>query len=248
MTNVGMLAVALALIATSVYVAVGSSQTYGTTANTTTTQNTIMVSGSGVATIAPDQAQITLGAVTQAATAKDAAAANAKIINSVIGQIESIGISSQDIVTVSYNIWPTYDNGNGGYQQTITSYQAQHQLQVSVTDSNLTKLSGTIGQIIDTATNVGANQVYGVQFNAAPQTMKALNGQALQLAVQDASAKAQAMASALGVKIVGVQSAVEGSPYSPPIYYGVASGTDKTAIQPGTFSLTTSVQVTYVIQ
>ncbi len=244
-TNAGMLAVALALIATSAYIAFGSAQATGTT--NTTTQNILMVSGTGIATIAPDQAQVMLGAVTQGATAQQAAMANSQIIDEVFAQLGSMGINSQNIATISYNIWPTYDYGKSGNEQTITGYQAQHEIQVTVTDSNLTKLSGTIGRIIDTATSVGANQVYGIQFSAAPQTAKDMSGQALRLAIQDASSKAQIMAGALGVKIVGVQSATESSPYSPPIYY--AAGADKaTSIQPGTFSLTASVQVTYIIQ
>ena len=246
-----MLAVALALIATSIYIAVGSAQTAGTSSTNTQT-NTLSVSGTGVATIAPDQAQVMLGAITQAATAQDAATANSKVVNGIIGQLESMGISSQSIVTVSYNIWPNYYYGqNGNQQQTITGYQASTELQVTLIDSNLTKLGGTVGHVIDAATGAGANQVYGIQFSATPQTMKSLNGQALQLAVQDASSKAQTMAGALGVKIVGVQSATESSPYSPPIYYASAAqaGSDKgTTIQPGAFSLTASVQVVYVIQ
>jgi uncharacterized protein YggE len=244
-----MLAVALALILTSVYIAVGSAQAQTTVTTNTTTQSTITVSGTGIATIAPDQAQITLGAITQAATAQQAATANAKIINDVLAQLSSMGISGNSIATTSYNIWPTYDYGKYGNQQTVTGYQAQHLIQVTVTNSNLTKLSSTIGQVIDKATNVGANQVYGIQFGAAPQSAKDMNGQALQLAIQDASSKAQIMAKALGVKIVGVQSATESSPYSPPIYYAAKSGADMgTSIQPGTFSLTASVQVVYIIQ
>jgi uncharacterized protein YggE len=245
-TNAGMLTVALVLIATSIYMAVGSAQTAGTTNTTTQNNNTLNVSGTGVATIAPDEAQVTIGAITQAATAQDAAAANSKISNSVIAQLESMGISSQSIVTISYNIWPNYGQG-ANQQQIITGYQASTELQVTVTDSNLTKLGSMVGRIIDSATGAGANQVYGIQFSATPQTTKNLNAQALQLAVQDASSKAQTMAGALGVKILGVQSATENTPYNPPIYY--AAQADKgTPIQPGTFSLTASVQVTYAIQ
>lgn len=251
LTNAGMAAVAVMLIATSIYISFASTQTTGTTAAAAAAEHTLIVSGTGTATIAPDKVQITFGAVTRGASAQEASAANSKIINAVLAQLNSIGISGQSIATVSFNIWPTYDYGQAGNQQTITGYQTQHDLQVTVTDSNLTRLGSVTGQIIDLATGAGANQIYGIQFMASDPTQKQLSGQALQLAIGDASSRAQVMASSLGVKIVGVQSATESSPFAPPIYYASVQSpvADKgTPVQPGTFSLTATVQVTYLIQ
>jgi uncharacterized protein YggE len=242
----GMLAVALVLIATSVYVAFGSAQAANT--GTSEIDHTITVSGTGVVIVSPDEAKITLGAVTQGVTAQEASAANAKVINAVLAQLKPIGISDQNIATVTYNIWPTYDNSKSNSLQ-IVGYQAEHDLEVTVTNSNVTQLASLLGQVIDSATSAGANQISGVQFTVSDQTMSQLNGQALQFAIQDASSKAQVMANSLGVKIVGVQSVTEGSPYSPPIYYAAAvRDQSSTSVEPGTFSLTESVQVTYIIQ
>jgi hypothetical protein len=242
----GMLAVALVLIATSVYAAFGSAQPAGTSASTT--DHTITVSGTGVAVISPDEAVVTLGAITQGSTAQEASLANAKVIDAVLLQLRSLGISDQDIMTVTFNIWPTYDNSKDNAQQ-IVGYQTEHDLEVTVTNSNVTQLASLLGEIIDSATNAGANQISEVQFTTSDQTTQQLSNQALQFAIQDASSKAQVMANSLGLKLVGVQSVTEGAPYSQPIYYATAlRAQTSTSVQPGTFSLTESVEVTYIIQ
>lgn len=221
-----------------------------------TTPHTITVTGTGVATLSPDSAQVNVGVTTQGFTAKSAANQSARIVNNIINQLQSIGINRSSIVTVSYYIYPNYNYNDYNIPTSqsstpsITSYSATYELQVTIQSSNSTQLGSRAAQVIDTATGAGANQVSGVQFTASGQLLTQLRNQAIQLAIQDASSRANTMANALAVKIVGVQSAIESPQYQYPIYYGAtpALASAKTQILPGNYTSTDSVTVTYLIQ
>lgn len=109
--------------------------------------------------------------------------------------------------------------------------------------------------MIDTSVKAGANQV-NLYFGATGSLIDKLEGQALASAVASADAKAQVIASSLGVSITGVISANdESTPVYPQGYYAlpgelvssVASVNYSTPIMPGTQTMSVTVQVVYSI-
>ena len=71
-----------------------------------------------------------------------------------------------------------------------------------------------------------------------------------QTAVADARSKADELASSLGIKVVGVQTASINDVGSvQPVYRetAVAEATESTPIQPGETTVSLSVQVTYIV-
>lgn len=244
MVKVTLAAVVVALIVGSAYVGVAAFQFL----SSPTSKRTVSVSGSGSVTLPPDEAQVLVGTVTQANDAQQASSANARIMDDLVARLHSLGITNDSISTVSYYISPLYVTRSNG-SQTIVGYQAQHTLSVKIQNSNLNQLGAKVAQVIDSAVGAGANQVSGVQFMLSDGTLKQTTNQALQNAIQDASSKAQAMASALGLRITGVESISQGGPVYPPVYTLSVAGAEKsTPIMPGTFTLTASVQVTYSVQ
>jgi uncharacterized protein YggE len=215
---------------------------------------TLSTDGRGSVTLSPDEVQITVGEQTQAATAQSASDANAKVINAIISQLNSIGVANSSISTSSFSIFPLYNYSKAG-SQTVYAYQAQHSLQVTVQSANLNLLGFKVSQIIDTAVGGGANQVSQVYFTLSDPLMKQTDNQALQLAIQDASSRAQLMASALNIKLSGVSS-VSSTTLSSPVGKYVstpqagagAGGAVSTSVIPGNFTVTASVQVAYEIQ
>lgn len=157
----------------------------------------ISVSGQGKADVAPDMATVSIGIVTTGKTAQLAQAENAKVASDVTAALGSLGIFSKDIQT-HYSMSPVYEKGD--YRKAV-GYRASNTVTVTVNDVAKT------GQVIDTALKSGATDVNGLSFGL--KDVRSVRDNALQMAVQDARSKADAIAAALGVKIVGIQNVKE---------------------------------------
>lgn len=157
----------------------------------------ISVSGQGRADVAPDMAVVNIGIVTTGKTAQLAQAENAKIASDVTAALGQLGIFSKDIQT-HYTMSPVYEKGD--YRKAV-GYRANNTVTVTVNDV------AKAGQVIDAALSSGATDVNGLSFGL--KDAKYVRNTALQMAVQDARSKADAIAAALGVKIVGIQNVKE---------------------------------------
>jgi len=224
-------------------------------------QNTITVNGAGTVEAAPDEAQLNLAVNNQAPTADQAARDNANTMSQVIQAILGLSgvnpsITKDNITTTDYSLTPVYSQPNtcliasSSVQaltctttQQLVGYAVRNAIQISVTDM------GSIGRVLDAATQSGANEVSGITFTFTSGTYANLQKQALQKAVQDASNQAQTMATALGVRITGVVSITPAYVYQPYLNAKMnAAGTGTpTPIQTGTLQVSVNVQVVYEI-
>jgi hypothetical protein len=244
--TIGVVAIALALASASFYTGFDSNPTI--TANTTTPpEHTLSVTGVGEVNVNPDLAKIMLASVTEAPTTAEAAARNAEIVNELLNRLAAMGIGKDSIKTTSYNIYPVYKYPSDGSTPFIVGYRVSHSLEISIQGTDMLQLGQRAGKVIDEAVAAGVNQVSGVRFTVTEQTMKQLRNQALQLAISDASTKANLTAKALGVKIIGVQSASESASTQPPIYYLDAKAEAGTTLIPGQVTISSSIYVVYII-
>ncbi len=206
---------------------------------TNSATKTIQVTGTGTVSASPDEAILYLAVQTQAATATQATADNAVAMTNVIAALTGAGIDKNSIQTVSYTLTPTYSNPvNQSVPPNIIGYIAVNAIQVTVNDLQ------SIGKILDQAISAGANQVQGLSFTLSSSTLATIQKQALQLALTDADGQAKAMATTLGVTIVGPISVTPGYQFQPTNYSRFAA-TAQTPIQSGTLEVTATVQVTY---
>ena len=211
-------------------------------------ENLISVTGNGEILTPPDIALATFGIQTENADVKTAQQDNAKIMDQIISALVSAGIPREDIQTVSYTIYPVYDDTTRLFGQKVKYYQVTSMVQVTVRDIART------GEIIDIAVNNGANQVSSVGFSLSPEKEKALRAQALTQAIANARSDADVTAAATGVTITGVKSVNVGSVYVP-VYYDnrYGSGAEmKTAavptpIEAGQITVTAQVSISYLI-
>lgn len=202
---------------------------------------TILVSGSGTASEQADEATVILGVQTEGETASEASRQNAELMTSVINAIKSLGLTEEDMKTVSYSIYPVYSKGD--YTQ-IVGYRVINMISVKATDINL------VGAVIDTATENGANRIQGVSFRLSSEKWEELKRQAYLVALRDAESKASLIAETLGLTITGVYSVSESiyQPYQPYYEYrfdiaGAAS--TPTSILEGKLSVSVTVQIAY---
>jgi len=211
-------------------------------------ENLISVTGNGEVLTAPDIGLATFGVQTENADVKTAQQENAKDMDQMISALLTAGIPREDIQTVSYTIYPVYDDTTRLFGQKVKYYQVTSMVQVTVRDIART------GEIIDIAVNNGANQVSSVGFSLSPAKEKALRAQALTQAVANARSDADVTAAATGVTITGVKSVNVGSVYVPVYYdnrYGSGAEMKTTAvptpIEAGQITVTAQVSISYLI-
>jgi len=172
---------------------------------------TVNVSGTGSITVVPDIATVTLGVETRSGTAQNAIEQNNTTMSNVLTALSAMGINDADISTNNFWLhqnWNWTMDGN----HTPDGYTVSNTLSITIRDLD------NIGAIIGAAVNAGANVSHGIQFSI--EDASAVYLQALALAVQDASAKANAIASALGNSITSVISVTETNTWAAPTSWG----------------------------
>ena len=199
----------------------------------------IRVTGEATITTKPDQAEIDIGVVTQAQNAQDAATQNAQKVDAVLAALRNAIGAGADIKTVGYSLNPNYRYPERGGQPTITGYTASNTVQVKT--STLTQ----VGKIIDVSTQSGANNIQALRFTLKDE--QAARAQALKEAALKARAKADALASALGLRIQRVLFVEEQGQTTPiPMYAKAAmeAGVGQTPVEPGTIDVRATVTLT----
>ncbi len=165
----------------------------------------IRATGESTIQVKPDQATVTIGVVTQAATAEAAAAQNAAQLTGVLNKIKSVIGARGDVKTSSYSVNPnfSYPNPPSSGGPKIAGYTASNTVRVKLDDVALA------GRVVDAATASGANHIQDIQFSVKDEA--GVGAQALQEAARKARASCETMAAALGMRIIGVRSAESGS-------------------------------------
>jgi uncharacterized protein len=208
---------------------------------------TLSVSGNGQAFLAPDIAYIYIGVHTEQPTAAEAVAENNSQTQALISAIQDFGIDPKDIRTSNFSIWPMdrYDPATGAPTGEKT-YAADNTVYVTVRDLE------TLGDLLDTAVQAGANTVNSVQFDVENKD-DALK-EARVDAMNNAKAQAQELAEAAGLSLGEVQS-ISFVDNQYPIFDGKGGGGGFAAeaqaavpIQPGQLSFTVTVNVTYALK
>jgi uncharacterized protein YggE len=228
---IALIAAAVALVVIAALAGVGRPEAargdIGAVADSVTT------TGHGVVTLVPDEATVTAGVHTQAATAADALAQNSARMNDVIAALKQHG--GKDVQTQQVSLYPqSREDGS------IIGYTADNSVSASAQVAEA-------GALIDAAVGAGANTVSGPTLSVSDRDDRYRD--ALKKAVEDARAKALALADAGGFGIGPVSTVVEQSSTPPvPIFAAGAAKDASTPIEPGTQDVTADVTVTFAIR
>ena len=172
----------------------------------------------------PDIAMFSAGVVTQAATASAAMSQNSRQMDAVVAALKRAGIADRDIQTSAINLSPRYSNPERDAQilaretrqpyippvesaPRIIGYEARNTVQVRV--RNL----ASMGRVIDTLVQVGANEVNGPNFTLDDQ--RAALDEARAQAVAEGRQPAELYARAAGLRVARILSISEGGGYYP---------------------------------
>ncbi|MGI6706362.1 MAG: SIMPL domain-containing protein [Clostridia bacterium] len=222
----------------------GSAYAYGNEEK----ERVVNVIGNGKTNVKPDVAYINIGVATQNANAKQAQAENAKIMDSVVKKIKALGIKEEDIQTIRYNMDAQYDYPPDR-KPVLTGYQVTNIVQVRIQDIQKT------GDVLDEAAKAGANQAFEIRF--ALKDMDTVYKKALEKAVADAKSKADSIAKASNIQLMGPVSISEsgtahylinGNRYSRDAALKVDMEYGSTPISIGELEVSASVTVSYAIK
>ncbi|MEZ5843486.1 MAG: SIMPL domain-containing protein [Hyphomicrobiaceae bacterium] len=206
---------------------------------------TVSVSASGSVEATPDMATFSAGVVSEAQTAREALGANSKQMSNVIDGLKGLGIAAKDLQTHGFSVQPRYSNASSrdGRAPTINGYRASNSLRILVRDLK------RLGEIMDKAVSLGANQGGGIQFVVSKA--ETLLDKARKSAMENALRRARLYAGAAGVEVGRVLSISEQShaPGPRPMAYGrAAMAAEAVPVESGTETLTATVHVTYELR
>jgi uncharacterized protein YggE len=200
------------------------------------TDRTVTTTGTAIVRSSPDEALVTLGVRTDAATAEKAMDDNAQKMSDVIDALKAAGLDERDLATASINLYPQWDTSG----TSVVGFTAENQLTATVHDLD------RVGAIIDRGVAAGANIASGITFQISDANAAA--DQALDDAVANARHKAELLAGAADAQLGAVVSITElSSTVEPPVVYAAAdsAGGAATPVLPPTLESQVSVSVVW---
>jgi hypothetical protein len=167
----------------------------------------IVTKGTGVIKRAPNQAFVGIASETRASLPAEAQRLSAEAMTNVQSALAKVGLPAGAIKTTGYSLEPDmeYTNGRGR----VRGYIARNQIEIQVDD--LAKL----GMVIDAAGASGATSMSGLRFDLKERA--AVEREALQLAVEDAMARARAIAAGARATLGPILRIQEGAEFRPPV-------------------------------
>ena len=203
---------------------------------------TIVVTGEGTVSSAPDIATISLGVTTTAATAAEAMAENSKSLSAVLDRLKAAGVAPKDMQTSNLQLNPNWVSYDSGASSKIDGYTASNMLTVQV------RALDTLGSVLDSSISDGANTLNGVTFGVA-EPRPALD-EARKKAVADAIARATLLVQAAGVELGPIVSIAETSNMAQPMpmFRMEADAAASVPTAGGEVGLTASVTIAFEIK
>jgi len=223
-----------------------------------TAASTISFSGSGEVFAVPDIAMVNITIREEAKDVKEAqnkATAKEKL---ALDFLDQQGIAKKDIKTESYNSYPKYDYGRPCYDvglgmpcssetPKIIGYEVSEYVSVKVRDLSKT------GALMSGLGNLGVGELNGP--NLSIENEDELKAQARKLAIDEAKAKAESLASDLSVRLVRIVNFSEGGDYYMPMYAKAMMAEDSAVssapspeLPTGENKITSNVTITYEIR
>jgi uncharacterized protein YggE len=201
----------------------------------------VSVSATGSVAADPDMASISTGVIVEADTAKDALARNSTVMAKLIDGLKALGIAAKDIQTTAVNVEPRYAPAKDGRPATISGYRVVNQVRLTVREVK------RLGEMLDAAITLGANQVSGINFDVS--NAETLKDEARKQAMVNAKRRAELYATAAGAQlgsVLTISEDVSSGPRPMPLARSAMAGS--VPIEAGTRTLTVEVHVTYALR
>jgi len=163
---------------------------------TTAPLSVVVASGESRIKVAPDQAWATVSVETRDARGAEARRLGAAAMTSVMATLRKAGLDGDAIQTIGISLHPEYDYANG--RQRIKGMVMSNQVQVRIDDiSKVADVLDAVGGLTLPASSTLT--VGSLRFDLKNRV--GVQRDALRLAVEDAAARAKAMAAGAGMSV-----------------------------------------------
>lgn len=209
------------------------------TAESDSTNHTISVTGEGMVEVTPDIAYLNFGIFFEdpdPAKAMDGLSTKA---NAIVDVLVHQGIAKEKIKTSNLSLSPIYSYNPQTGKQTLEGYRASESFIVE------TKIADA-GKILSAVVKAGVNDIGGISFDASNK--EDLKLQAIENAMKNARAKADASLKSTNYKVTGIKSiAIESISYPQPIFksFAGAQAEANVPVEGGTLKVNVNVQVVF---
>ncbi len=195
----------------------------------------VTVHGTGSVRVEPDTAEWSFAVERRAASASRALALASARSGQVAAAVRAAGVAAEDVQTESVSLWPRTDR-----RGQVLGYVASASVRVVVRELR------RAGAVVDAAVRAGAGEVYGPSLTRSNR--EELYGRALELAYDEARAKAERLAGKLGVALGRPVAVVEGGGDSGVPYAAEAAFEARAlSIEPGRTEVAATVTVTFAV-
>lgn len=178
--------------------------------------NTITVEGKGTGTAIPDIATVSFSVTERGATVAEAQDKATTKTDAALAAVSGLAIEEEDVKTLSYNVYPQYEQQvcYTGICTTgaprIVGYEVSQTVEVKIRET------GKAGDVLQALGSLNVQNINGPNFTVDQED--GLKGVAREAAIENAKAKAEALADQLGVRLGKVVSFYENT--APYPYYG----------------------------
>lgn len=202
---------------------------------------TIVVGGTGRVSVEPDVADLRVGVSVARPTVDAARAVAAETMDAILAAVADAGLDRRDVRTTLLSVQPRYDYRENR-QPVLTGYELANLVEVTIRDL------ARLGDVVDGTLRAGATSMDGLSFRVADPAPAERAARLRAMAA--ARARADVLAEAAGLAIVGVSDIVEGGSAAPPEpRYQAArmmvSEDASTPLEAGSLEIAVSVTVTY---
>lgn len=201
----------------------------------------ISVSGEGSVVVEPDQATINIGVETENAESTIAQENNAEKMMKIMKVLEKENISTNDIKTINYSIYPLTKYNEKTRESELYAYRVNNTLEITIKDIK------QVGEIIDAVSSAGANKVNQINFTTSRS--EELYLEALSMAIKNGQKKANQIGKAIGTTINQPSKIIENlggyTPYRAYDNMMLKSESASTPISQGQIEIKASVNLEY---
>ena len=204
-------------------------------------EGSIVVTGTGRVALAPDVADLRLGVSVARPTVDAARRDAASTMDAILAAVDAAGVPRRDVRTSLLSVQPRYDYRDGK-PPTLTGYELANVVEVTVRDL------ARLGDVVDGTLGAGATSMDGLSFRVADPAPAEREARVLAMAA--ARSRADVLAEAAGLRILGVSSVVEGGSASPRPFMKaermlLAAADASTPVESGALEVAVSVTVAY---
>ncbi len=219
-----------------------SKKVYADEENNEISKSTVEVYGSANIEVEPDVAYINIGVDTENNNPSLAQKENKEKMDKIISSLKKMGLTDEELTTINYSIRKNYRYLKDDEREEY--YMVSNSLKITVNNID------EVGNVIDAASNNGANNINSIQFSVTDDTV--YYNQALNDAMLSAKEKATSIMNTFGETPSKPKSVVEiSNNYGVVRDYGnmmkaeMAYDSISTPIQAGDITISARVKVIY---